>query len=90
MFTTLAFFLIAIFLMLGVIADSLWGRSSGAEGSFIVLVGSECRRRALLTRWSASWSPPPKSRITRHDAFLGAIAADHESRSNCHRGARKP
>jgi len=26
MFTTLAFLLIAVFLMLGVIADSLWGR----------------------------------------------------------------
>ena len=26
MFTTLAFFLIAVLLMLGVIADSLWGR----------------------------------------------------------------
>ena len=26
MFTTLAFFLIAILLMLGVIADGLWGR----------------------------------------------------------------
>jgi hypothetical protein len=26
MFTTLAFFLIAVLLMLGIIADSLWGR----------------------------------------------------------------
>jgi hypothetical protein len=26
MFTTLAFFLITIFLMLGIVADGLWGR----------------------------------------------------------------
>jgi hypothetical protein len=32
MFTTLAFFLIAILLMLGVIADSLWGRFRRRSG----------------------------------------------------------
>jgi hypothetical protein len=57
MFTTLAFFLIAVLLMLGVVADSLWGRLPAALRQLTTLAATRRQSKGTNERLPQRRSP---------------------------------